>query len=324
MLVKVIKRLKNVVLAKRMIKKLSSLISGLGQDEAKWLIWYKNVLEIRIRHMHRLHLAASEKSDIGIAEAYNALPQKNGRLQIGGIEFPPIKDVGNEWVVHFFVTDLMNDMFMPYLLENRMSKKDVARLIRALCTEDPYERGAVQLCEGDIVIDAGSCIGGFSALASAKGCGKAYAFEPVPHVIEDYLSKTAAWNKNIEVCEFALSDSEGELTLAGINGLSGASAFMGMDDTGGDCLTVKTITLDEFVKRDNIERVDFIKADIEGAERHMLNGAKNILREFAPKLAICIYHLPDDLQVIRKIILDANPNYVMEQTSHKLFAYVPK
>jgi hypothetical protein len=58
-------------------------------------------------------------------------------------------------------------------------------------------------------------------------------------------------------------------------------------------LVVPAITLDAFVERNNIERVDFIKADIEGAERNMLRGAKRILREFAPKLSICTYHLPD-------------------------------
>ena len=37
---------------------------------------------------------------------------------------------------------------------------------------------------------------------------------------------------------------------------------------------VETITIDDFVKENNLERVDFIKSDIEGYERNMLTGAQ--------------------------------------------------
>ena len=87
--------------------------------------------------------------------------------------------------------------------------------------------------------------------------------------------------------------------------------------------TVPAITLDAFVERNNIEHVDFIKADIEGAERNMLRGATRILKEFAPKLSICTYHLPDDPQVLREIILNANPKYRIVEKIKKMYAYVP-
>ena len=53
-------------------------------------------------------------------------------------------------------------------------------------------------------------------------------------------------------------------------------------------------------------------------------GAKRILKEFAPKLALCTYHLSDDPEVMEKLILDANPNYVIEHKWQKLYAYVPE
>ncbi len=52
-------------------------------------------------------------------------------------------------------------------------------------------------------------------------------------------------------------------------------------------------------------------------------GATEILRNFSPRLAICNYHFPDDPIVLKKIILKANPKYIIYQTSHKLFAHVP-
>ena len=80
--------------------------------------------------------------------------------------------------------------------------------------------------------------------------------------------------------------------------------------------------MDSFVNTSHLSQVDFIKADIEGAERQMLKGAAQVLREFAPKLAICTYHYPDDPQVLEEIIKEANPQYKVIHKWKKLFAYV--
>ena len=88
-------------------------------------------------------------------------------------------------------------------------------------------------------------------------------------------------------------------------------------------IEVKTTTIDEYVKVNGLESVDFIKADIEGAERYMLEGAKETLAKFAPKLSICTYHLPDDPEVLERLILRYNPDYIVEQGEKKLWAYVP-
>jgi hypothetical protein len=71
-----------------------------------------------------------------------------------------------------------------------------------------------------------------------------------------------------------------------------------------------------------LTKVDFIKADIEGMERDLLLGAKQTIARFKPKLAICIYHLADDPEILPKIIKDICPEYKITFSDKKLFAQV--
>ena len=48
------------------------------------------------------------------------------------------------------------------------------------------------------------------------------------------------------------------------------------------------------------------------------------LKEFGPKLSICTYHYPEDKELLESIILEANPNYIVEHHWRKLYAYVPE
>ena len=55
-----------------------------------------------------------------------------------------------------------------------------------------------------------------------------------------------------------------------------------------------TTTIDEAATRSNALRVDFIKMDIEGSELSALRGAESTIRRWQPKLAISLYHRPED------------------------------
>uniref|UniRef100_A0A7V4KEE3 FkbM family methyltransferase n=1 Tax=Fervidobacterium pennivorans TaxID=93466 RepID=A0A7V4KEE3_FERPE len=72
---------------------------------------------------------------------------------------------------------------------------------------------------------------------------------------------------------------------------------------------VKTTTIDEFVKENKIERVDFIKIDAEGAEREIIKGARETIKNFKPRMAIAAYHLPDDKEVIPELVLSIRDDY---------------
>ena len=74
-------------------------------------------------------------------------------------------------------------------------------------------------------------------------------------------------------------------------------------------MTVRAVTLDDMIDELKLDRVDFIKMDIEGAERHALAGARRLLSAYKPRLAICIYHAADDPEVVPRVVREANDNY---------------
>ena len=175
-----------------------------------------------------------------------------------------------------------------------------------------------------VVVDAGAWLGDFSAYASKKGA-HVYAFEPSPANIE-MLEKTIEYNKNdpgsITIVPLGLGEEEGSVSFFenDADGNTGGNSFNIKNGDGNTQLEITT--LDIWAQKNNIKKIDFIKSDIEGYERHMLRGATHILKEHQPILSICTYHLPDDREVIRDIILTANPNYTIIQRKMKLFAFV--
>jgi FkbM family methyltransferase len=71
---------------------------------------------------------------------------------------------------------------------------------------------------------------------------------------------------------------------------------------------IETISLDEYLK-DEEKPVTFLKMDIEGAELNALKGAERIIKEQKPKLAISIYHKPEDIWEIPNLLLNFVPDY---------------
>jgi FkbM family methyltransferase len=176
---------------------------------------------------------------------------------------------------------------------------------------------------GDVVIDAGSWIGEFAAYSSRREA-TVYAFEPTPQIFR-LLCETAALNPNINPVNSGLGGEKERLPLFYSEDANDSTGNSFTNSGGRDGFAeIEITTLDDFVTENNIGKVDFIKADIEGFERNMLRGAAYVLSHFAPKLAICTYHLDDDPEVLEEIILHANPNYRVVHKPKILFAFAEK
>jgi FkbM family methyltransferase len=250
--------------------------------------------------------------------------EKSGRyFDFNGAKLP---DVSHDIVQMKQLLDVFQDTFLFSCLLNDNYNKALVEEFDPFMMEGPY--GYVDVCadfdstikDSDVVIDAGAWIGDFSAYAVSKGA-IVYAFEPVSEPY-DILVKTALLNNNkIIPIKKALGNNDGTLEI-----IVPKNAFSSSIYTlkGGKKETIEVMTLDEFVEKEAIKKVDFIKADVEGGERYLLMGAKKVLKEFNPKLAICTYHFPEDPELLEKIILEINPKYSIIHTRSKLFGMVKK
>ena len=82
--------------------------------------------------------------------------------------------------------------------------------------------------------------------------------------------------------------------------------------------TVDVETIDNVV---DSKRVTFIKMDIEGSELSALRGAETTISKSKPKLAICVYHKPEDLISIPQYINSIVPEYKFFLRHHQFISW---
>jgi FkbM family methyltransferase len=172
-----------------------------------------------------------------------------------------------------------------------------------------------------VVLDCGGCYGDTALYFAHKAgpTGKVLSFEFVP-------ANVKIWRRNVEMNPHLASSIK--LVEAPVSSRSGEEVFIEgsgpatrvvSKPTMPDARCVETAAIDDVVSRENLERVNFIKMDIEGSELSALRGAEKTLRKFRPKLAISIYHkLPDFWEIARYLdSLDLNYRfYIRHFTIH--------
>jgi FkbM family methyltransferase len=163
---------------------------------------------------------------------------------------------------------------------------------------------------GDVVIDIGAHVGVFTNFALKFGAAKVLMLEPDPINVEclkrNFRDEIAS-GRVILLPEGAW-DSTGSLKFhTGVNN-SGTGSFV-RDHEGSRTLEARIRPVDSMVAELKLPRVDLVKIDIEGAERHALKGMRSVLRRWKPRILIDMYHLPDDAVVLPEVIHEGNPNY---------------
>lgn len=152
------------------------------------------------------------------------------------------------------------------------------------------ERGLLflkrNLKEGDVFVDVGANIGGYTLVAArlVGETGKVIAFEPVKFVY-DRLCFNIDLNKlgNVSAEKSALYKESGTLTLhVSDRENMGMSSIFHHDTESGQTEKADAIALDDYIKTSGIKKIKLIKIDVEGAELEALKGMQRILRDLRP------------------------------------------
>ncbi len=131
---------------------------------------------------------------------------------------------------------------------------------------------AYQPRRGDIVLDLGAGLGEetlyYSQLVGHKG--RVLAIEANPAVFE-VLKKTIALNKlsNVSIFNMAVFEKNGTINLSA--GYPSYEAGSVTKENNRNTVTIPAIRIDSFLEKQKTERIDFLKANIEGAERYIIS-----------------------------------------------------
>ncbi len=147
-------------------------------------------------------------------------------------------------------------------------------------------------------------------LSSLSSKSKIYGFDPLFDNYTHTKNKKYLLNcDNFEIVTKGLWHKDDSLDID-ISGLLPLARVSQKGESNFDkSKTISVTSVDNFVKEENIEKVDFIKLDIEGAELNCLQGAVNTLKKDRPQLSISIYHKYEDLYEIPLFLDEVLDNY---------------
>lgn len=176
---------------------------------------------------------------------------------------------------------------------------------------------AVKDVTNPIVFDVGANIGTISIwLSKMLDLGHVYSFEAQRQIFYQLAGNVAINNLyNIDVFNCAVGSEEGTITVKEPNYFSNYdygtfSLLKEKIPTTNKNLIIDCITLDNFVSKHRVPKVDLIKIDVEGMDLQVLKGAINILDTFAP--AIYVEHFDNhtsSLIEIQQFLSDFNYSF---------------
>lgn len=139
-----------------------------------------------------------------------------------------------------------------------------------------YSLDLVKFESGDTIIDCGANIGDLEIYFKESAIHpKYFAIEPSPTDFK-YLNKNLLFESS-KAFNNALYDKQGVLDFYVSSEFGDSSLIKPSKFT--DIVKIETITLDEFVSRNSINKIKLLKLEAEGAEPEILMGARNCLSQ---------------------------------------------
>ena len=185
---------------------------------------------------------------------------------------------------------------------------------------EQYRPRDVRLEPGECVLDVGG-FDGDSAVDYARELGegaRVHAFEPMESNFRELEARLARDPVGAQVTPWRLAAWNERTTLALSSDEPHPMQFRVHPE--GDT-RVPALPLDDWASENAIERVDWIKMDVEGAEREALEGAARTIAAQRCKLAISLYHRPDDLWFLIRQMRSLRPDAPLYVEHHSQNLY---
>jgi FkbM family methyltransferase len=179
-----------------------------------------------------------------------------------------------------------DDYMIRYYFAQSYATDPAVRLSRSL------------LRPGDIVFDVGANIGlwAMGAAHRVASQGMVHAFEPAPANYRR-LCHHARFNAlaQIRCRQLAVSNCSGKATFYESGTDNSGLGSLAQRGESESAIEVETVTLDGYCQSEKIQRVDFIKVDVEGGESLVFRGATGLLSR--PDAPILMFEASEDLAV---------------------------
>lgn len=188
------------------------------------------------------------------------------------------------------------------------------------------------LLPGMTVVDVGANHGLFSLEAAhAIGSrGRIFAFEPAP-ATRSLLERNLRCNgldRQVQVIALALGEGQGTARLRVHHDLTGLNTLAESDITwnhrtlpADEVVEVQVTTLDDFARTRGIDRIDFLKIDVEGFELSVLRGARWLLSK--RRIGWIMLEVGDVTCANAGVRPDAIIGF-LDQVGHSLFRITPE
>ena len=173
-----------------------------------------------------------------------------------------------------------------------------------------FESGRVTVAEGDVVLDVGAAEG-FFALKVRDRASKIVLFEPARawrRCLEKTFEVELAAGRMV-LAPVLLGCADAEVAFVEDSNDPGLAHILRSGEDAAGARPVPMLTIDSFVAGSGLNRVDFIKADVEGAELDLLKGAEGTIARDRPKMAITTYHHHDHAAQLVDRIRKIDPSY---------------
>jgi FkbM family methyltransferase len=178
-----------------------------------------------------------------------------------------------------------------------------------------YGDGEYRVRAGDVVLDCGANVGTFVHEALSAGASKVVAVDPSPGNVEG-MKRTFAKeiaDGRVVIYPKGVWDKDDFIEMSIYENSALDSFVMKTRDEAAGQTPVKVrlplTTIDKMVAELGLTKVDYIKMDIEGAERQAIAGGAETIKKFRPRMSIATENLDDDYLKVPEAVLAVRGDY---------------